>query len=266
MPSTGPWSRRLSAALGLIVGALASGVGGCTSYAAPGRGADMTVFQAAQALTTDEKIRGAYAAEPLASFPASIAVVRVQGEGYRNYAGYDGYGSGRYSVITRREVEKQEQFDRLAKLPGVAGVAPLGRLLIPERLQNDQELRVAAASLRADLLLIYTFDTQFSSDNYAGPLMVVSLGLLPTKVESVKTTASAVLLDTRTGFVHAVAEGSGDAGQLANAWTSSDAADDARLRAERRAFEALIEEFAGVWPMVLAANESRGAPKVSAAK
>ena len=88
---------------------------------------------------------------------------------------------------------------------------------------EENDIPVAAASLRADLLLIYTFDTQFSSDNYGGPLMVVSLGLLPTKVESVKTTASAVLLDTRTGYVHATAEGSGDAGQLANAWTSSDA-------------------------------------------
>ena len=41
-------------------------------------------------------------------------------------------------------------------------------------------------------------------------------------------------------------------------------AEAARLRAERRAFETLIKEFEGAWPAVLAANESRGAPKVSA--
>lgn len=252
---------RPSTLLALLLPAL---LGGCTSYTAPGRPADMTAFRAAQAQTTDEKIRGAYAAEPLAQFPASIAVIRVQEPGYRNYAGYSGVGTGRYSVVTRREVEKQEQFDALAKLPGVSGIATVNRLLIPDDLQSDQELRVAAASLRADLLLLYTFDTKFSSDNYGGPLMVVSLGLLPTKVESVKTTASALLIDTRTGFVQAAVEGTGDAGQLANAWTSSDAADDARLRAERRAFEGLMKEFEDAWPQVLAANESRGAPKVSA--
>ena len=99
---------RPSTLLALLLPAL---LGGCTSYTAPGRPADMTAFRAAQAQTTDEKIRGAYAAEPLAQFPASIAVIRVQEPGYRNYAGYSGVGTGRYSVVTRREVEKQEQFD-----------------------------------------------------------------------------------------------------------------------------------------------------------
>jgi hypothetical protein len=87
----------------------------------------------------------------------------------------------------------------------------------------------------------------------------VSLGLFPTQIENVKSTASAVVLDTRTGFVHAVAEGTGDAGQLANFWTSKYAADDARLRAEGRAFRGMVASLAKEWPAVLAANAVRGA-------
>lgn len=233
------------------------GLGGCSSYATPGRGADMSVFNAAQAKTSDGAIREAFAAEPFATFPASIAVCRVQAPGYRNHAQNDGYGSGAYTVVTQREVESDEVFGRISALSGVQGLAPMNRLLLSTSLQSDRELRAAAGSLRADLLLIYTFDTTFDSDQYAGIVSVVSLGLFPTEVQNVRSTASAILLDTRTGFVHALAEGRGDAGQLSNAWTSEEAAEDARLRAERRAFEKLVDGLVAEWPKVLAANKSR---------
>jgi hypothetical protein len=145
----------------------------------------------------------------------------------------------------------------------VAGVAWLNRLLVPANLTDDRELR-AAAGLRADLLLVYTFDTRFEGESFATPLAIVTLGIFPTRVESVKTTASAILIDTRTGFVHATAEGNGDAGQLANLWTSKNAMDDARKRSERRAFEALVTGFEKAWPGVLVANASRGSPAPTA--
>lgn len=250
----------------IIVVAVASlGLGGCSSYATPGRGADMSVFNAAQAQTADGTIREAFAAEPLATFPAAVAVVRVQASGYQNHAGNAGYGSGRYSVITRREVETDDELAKITALSGVKGLAAMNRLLIPEGLTSDRELRAAAAGLRADLLLVYTFDTVFDSDQYAGAVAFVSLGLFPTQVENVRSTASAVLLDTRTGFVHAVAEGTGDAGQLANFWTSKDAADDARLRAEGRAFRGMVASLVKEWPGVLAANAGRGALQSPAA-
>jgi len=249
----------------VAVGAVAFGVGGCSSYATPGRGADMSVFHAAQAQTADGTIREAYAAEPLATFPAAVAVVRVQASGYLNHAGNSGYGSGRYSVMTRREVETDDELAKITALSGVKGLAAMNRLLIPEGLTSDRELRAAAAGLRADLLLVYTFDTVFESDQYAGAVSFVSLGLFPTQIESVKSTASAVLLDTRTGFVHAVAEGTGDAGQLANFWTSKDAADDARLRAEGRAFRGMVASLVKEWPAVLSANAGRTAGSPAAA-
>ena len=84
-----------AAVAGVISLVLGAALGGCSSYATPGRGADMSVFNAAQAQTADGTIREAYAAEPLAAFPAAVAVVRVQASGYKNYAGNSGYGSGR---------------------------------------------------------------------------------------------------------------------------------------------------------------------------
>jgi hypothetical protein len=42
------------------------------------------------------------------------------------------------------------------------GLAPLNRLVLPQQLQSDRELRVGAAKLHADMLLIYTLDTTFA--------------------------------------------------------------------------------------------------------
>ena len=83
-------------------------------------------------------------AKPLAAFPASIAVVRVQASGYQSQTA-QGYGYGNYSVVTTRDVEKDDCMERLEKLPQVAGIAPIGRLLLTPHLQSDMELRQAAA-------------------------------------------------------------------------------------------------------------------------
>jgi len=82
--------------------------------------------------------------KPLATFPASVAVVRVQGPGYAPQT--TGWGRGAYSVITERDVESEQDVEKLDKLPQVRGVAPINLLLLPEMLQNDFELRQAARS------------------------------------------------------------------------------------------------------------------------
>src|SRR5262245_14900505 len=57
--------------------------------------------------------------QPAAPFPARLATARIQAPGYRSM-GADSYGQGRYSVVTAREVEKDEHFQRVAKLPMIA--------------------------------------------------------------------------------------------------------------------------------------------------
>lgn len=222
--------------------------GGCTSYHTPGRAADLAVFG-------DAKVRDAYARKPVAPMPARIAVVRVQESGYRSHS-VGSYGRGAYSVVTARDVETDDDFRRLGKMSDVAGLVPLNRLLINQQLDTDEDLRQAAASLQTDMLLIYTFDTAFSVEDAMRPLNVVTLGLFPTQNARVTTTASALLVDVRTGYIYATAEATSRNAALANSWTSDDAVDKSRRETERSAFVDLVGEFEHVWPRVAAERKA----------
>lgn len=221
---------------------------GCGGYATPGRAADLSVLgvAAADAAQTDPAVSTELARRPLARFPTGVAVARIQAPGYRSPTA-DGWGRGAYSLVSVRDVEDLKQVGRLAALPGVHAIAPVGRLLVPQELNTDVELRNAAAKLRADVLLVYTLDTTFTVDDKAAPLTVVTLGLSPNHLARVVCTASAVLMDTRNGYVYGVAEGTSRQGQLASAWTSESAVDDASRRAEREAFRSLVDELEQTW-------------------
>jgi hypothetical protein len=190
-------------------------------------------------------------ARPTAKFPARVAVARVQAAGYRNHA-IAGYGSGEYTVVTTREVERDADVERLFKLPQVAGVAMLNRLVLPQQFSTDADLRQAAAKLQADLLLVYTFDTSFNvNDRNLGPLGVVTLGMLPINDARISTACSAALYDVRTGYVYGLAEGTASDKGLANAWNSSDVLDAARRRTEAAAFTQLTDELETMWAGVV---------------
>src|SRR5687768_8796209 len=112
---------------------------GCASYSTPGRGAQMDLFGATardQAAGTETGIAQVLDKKPLASFPASIALVRVQTPNYISYTGR-GWGGGQYSVLTTRDVERAEDLARVNALQNVRGVAPLNRLVIPSVLNSD---------------------------------------------------------------------------------------------------------------------------------
>ncbi len=229
-----------------MVGALV----GCSHYVAPGRGANMGAvgMPELRRAQTDPDMRAAFDRKPLAKFPASIAVVRVQSPGYRSLTA-ESFGQGAYSIVTTRDIEKDDQMERLAKLPEVAGIASIGRLTLmpmPE-LNSNEPLRRVAAQLQADMVLIYTIDTAFYVRDMATPLSVVTLGLSPSQEARVTTTASAILIDTRSGYVYGTAEATQRSNQLASAWTSADAVDAARLRTESKAFEKLVGELEKTW-------------------
>jgi hypothetical protein len=226
----------------------------CAAYVTPGRGADMSAFGMSQGnreLLTDSAVQNKLDLKPLARFPTGLAVVRVQAPGYSSYTCANSYGSGRYSIVTTRDVESDQAIAQLGNLPLVTGVAPVNRLLLPEQLESDKEIRQAAAALHADLVLIYTFDTAFQSTNGSTTLAVVSLGLFPTEVSRVTTTASAVLLDTRNGYVYAVAEATAQDDTFSSPWASEDAVDSVRRRTERQAFDKLIADFHRAWAGVI---------------
>ena len=225
---------------------IASASGGCaSSYVVPGGPAPLARLQ-----ETDAALRSSYTAKPAAEFPAMVAVARLQSSGYRSLT-VTSYGHGNYSIVTTRDVENDTDFDRLAAMPGIRALAPVNRMLLPAELKSEQDLRSAAARLRADVLLMYTFDTQFYVKDFAKPVSIVTLGLSPNERAYVTTTASAILVDTRTGFVYGGAETTAKTDQAANAWTSDDAVDDSRRRTERESFGKLVIELEKTWTGVM---------------
>lgn len=228
---------------------------GCASYVPPGPKADLKLF-------APDDIQQSFALRPASPFPAAIACVRAQGPRYTNlYLDRNGgsAGSGRYTVVTVREAGEQNQIDRIAALPEVAGVTGINRLLLPDKLETDRELRAAAARLQADLLLLYTFETAFFDHNMAKPLSVISLGLSPTRKITATTTVSALLIDTRTGYIHGTFEATEMARTLSTSWGSSDSADEVRRATEQTAFAKLVDDFVATWPRIAARKEGRPA-------
>lgn len=225
---------------------------GCAQYQVPGGGADFRALGITQdeqdALSTDT-IAQELARRPAASFPAVIATVRVQDQGYRSYSNR-GYNLGDVSIVTLRDVEEEGDLEGFTDLPMVRAVVPLNRLVFGE-VNDEIDLRTAASRVHADMLLLYTFDTSFRVKTTVPALGVFTLGLFPSEQARVSATASAVLLDTRTGFIYALAESSASAKQAANGWTSSDAVEDSRLRAEREAFEGMLAELRTAWSGVV---------------
>ena len=219
---------------------------GCSAYTTPGGG--ISLFEVA---SNDVEIQERFDRKPAARFPAHLAVARIQRSGYRSHT-VDSYGEGRYSVVTTRDIETAEDFQKIQNMPKVAAVAPISRLMLPEKLRSEKDLRTAAASLRADMLLLYSFDTHFETDqSVIAPLRVIHLGLLPDQTARIVTTASALLLDVRTGFIYGSAEASEKEQHITSAWTNADVADAARRSTERRAFSSLLTEFENTWAGVL---------------
>lgn len=218
-------------------------VSGCAHYQTPGGGVSIPAI-------TDGDVADIMARKPAATFPALMIVARVQASGYVSRSAY-GYGTGNFSVLTTRDIETDDDFEFFASLPGVAAVGALNRLLLPLDLRSTRDLRQAAAQLRGDILLIYTIDTQFHSENQlVGPLTLVTLGVFASEKSSIVTTCAAVLVDVRTGFVYGVAEGTANQTRRSSPWTTENAIEKARLKTEREAFGSAMKEVAKVWSSV----------------
>lgn len=227
---------------------------GCgQSYTTPARGVSMATLTNA-----DQDIRERMLRKPASPFPARLAMVRVQAPGYRSYRA-ESFGSGRYSIVSARDIEHDDDMQRLKSLPMITAVATLNRMVIPSRLETDKELRLAAASLKADLLLVYSIDTTFRiAEHDFGPLRLISLGMLPTKEAKVTATASAALFDVRTGYVYGLVESTAQERQIASSWTRRQVVDEARQRAERKAFEQMLDEFEKMWKQVVQEHATAG--------
>ena len=226
---------------------------GCAQhYLTPGGGVSMVDI-------TDGDLIEFYETEPAAAFPANIAVVRVQDSGYQSRS-HHGYGHGRYSIITTRDIETDEAFERLQKLTDVQGIAPIGRMLVPVNANTVKDLRVPAAKLHADMILVYSVDTSLYVDGrQLGPLSLVSLGLIPNKKAHVTATVAGMLVDVRTGYIYGTTESTDIQEQRSTIWSTELAIETARKKAEKNAFEGFVGEFEGLWGGVVSVHKGKAA-------
>ena len=249
---------------------------GCASFAVPGRPADLSIFtkegQLDPVREVDERpveslgIGDLLARQPMAAFPTSMAVVRIQAPGYGADSTTQTAGSGPFTVVTSRTPEEETAFAELAELPMLSGVAPVNRLLVPEQLSGDLELREIAARLHADVLLVYTLDT---SSRTAEPspeqvlIGLLTLGGYLRQDTDLECTASAVLLDTRTGYLYGTAEASARRSKEHSCHGAEARVERERRRLERAALAELASELGGTWQGVVAtyAPATPGAPR-----
>lgn len=211
-----------------------------SSYVTPGGNVNLSNVQ-------DTEIKETYELKPTASFPAHIAFTRIQESGYSSYSNR-GYGSGRFSVITNREIESEADIERIQNLDNVAGITPLSKVIIPTNITGLRDIRLAAAKLHADILMVYTFDTTFK----VGPKKfetsdIISLGLLDNKEVKVFSTASAAFYDAKTGYLYGLAEATETKSQMSDLWSSSATVDKLRKDAEKAAFTSLVPQIERTW-------------------
>ncbi len=245
--------RSSTALLPLLALSLLTGCVPSSRYLTPGPPASFFALGLTQGeveALTDHDIRSLYERKPATTIPAVVGIAHLQGKEYRSYTSR-GYGQGEFTLVSTREVETETDMQRLASMARVRALALLNRMVIPENISSLKELRYGAASVHADVLLIYTFDTRFETRTTIPFLGFLSLGLAPDENIKVTSTATAALIDVRTGYVYLLAENSERLSKLAAAWNSSSAIDSGRKLAESRAFAGLVDEIERGWAGVI---------------
>ncbi len=199
----------------------------------------------------DEDVSKILSNKPTAEFPVHMAIARIQSPQYTNYryqrAMYN-KPSGSFSMVLTRNSTEDEAFEMMNELDGIEQASPFNRLLLPYDYKSIKDLRVAAAKMKAEMLLVYTFDTEFIIDtkNY-GPQNVFTLGYLKNKDVKVVTTASAAIFDVQTEYLYGLAEATAKESRRSNAWKKQDEVDALRVQTENEAFQELMQDLELVW-------------------
>jgi hypothetical protein len=213
---------------------------GCASYVTPGGAVNLQDIDRPD-------IAAAAARKPSPNFPARLFIARVQAPEYRSYSS-EAFGHGRFSIVTTQELLTDAHVSTIQSWPALAGAVPMNRLLLPPKFESLDDLRLAAAQVQADIVLVYTLDTSFRVQGRGyGPLAAISLGMVPDRDAHITSTASALFTDVRTGFIYGVAEGTVKVSDLTSFWGAADTIDKKRVEAEQQAFDKLVAQAAVTW-------------------
>lgn len=213
---------------------------GCASYVTPGgpvRLADLNPAAAADALQR----------QPSPPFPANLAVVRVQASEYESHSAKS-IGEGPFSVVMSRELLNEQRLKNLSQWTSVDDVTTLDLQLLPSKLNSLDDLRLVAAKVQTDILLVYTVETAFLlQGKVVDPQSKISLREKPDADAQITSTTSVAFIDVRSGFTYGSTTATAKQSGLADAWASGDAVDKKRLETEQRAFTLLMTEGEKLW-------------------
>ena len=154
---------------------------------------------------TDGEIAKLLDLDVRAKLPTSVAVAKLQSQcpGYQPY-------------LVRIDADEMQTWEKIAsKHKPVLGVQPVSSLSMGDSLTDSRltlrSLRVAAARLHCELLLVYMQgDSAVDNFNDAAVLYwsVVGLWVVPGNELAHKTVMQAILVDCRTGMILGTATGS----------------------------------------------------------
>jgi len=189
-------------------------------------------------------------ARPALRLPATIALAEVGGT--QPYCGRntDVPPPATVRLVQRDRFPSDKQLERLADLPQMRAAIRLDTRAIHGE-TTVAALRRLARAQRADLLLLYSFETISDDTDHALLATLFTLGVAPNHSAHADAGGTAVLIDANTGYLYGFAEPEAAAAQLANAHTVDEAEDDTRNRAQRRAFAQLVDHFEKAWAQVV---------------
>lgn len=134
----------------------------------------------------------------------------------------------------------------------------LNPLVASNGVAEFDDLRDGASSMQMDIVLVYSIALQIRTDVNCGPLGLLTLGLFPDREVRENATSCGAIFDARTGYVDALAEGTHDGGQAANAWSESAATDQVRDRVEDAAFDRICEHIPIIWGRAVETHANTG--------
>lgn len=177
---------------------------------------------------------------PIASFPAVIAVLELTSPKQWNEE----------RAMGIRTEEESADLRCLDSLPRVQQLS----MINPMHIQwgHPQSYYSAARSMNADILILYQVRSGRVYHGVTIPLLgVLTLGLFPNEYRQAFATASALILDARTGYLYGTIEMSSSAWRLANGWTGDDQDDSIALRARQHAIADFGKALPQAWERIL---------------
>ncbi|MFT4571547.1 MAG: hypothetical protein ACI8TX_002203 [Hyphomicrobiaceae bacterium] len=231
--------------IGLIALLAAASIAGCgTTYITPGGGSDLARLASGNLATS-------FARKPRANFPAFMAVVRIQAPGYSGVG-----GSSRF-VITGPNHDPVTSDDHLNKMRDWPEMGRVWRMA-PEKIPTDadsvESLRHAAghaAGNDADLVFIYSLDTTLA--RLGQPTQALPIAspfrfgpLMPADVE-IASTASALIVDVRTGFVYGFSHFTAREQTSTRAWKTINDVEATRIAVEKQALDGTLRASGKRW-------------------